>query len=150
LENSLISFLIDRTISHEDQENQLIDGNFSVDAHISKLVKKLIAIFLQENEADYKIENELKKAISSFIFDLHNTLTLAYNTKKKGADFYLINNLRGLISEIIGNQTESQLSSINENYLQTFIDTAIKNYNSSLQEEVNTNESSHTTELNIV
>ena len=140
LNNALVSFLVDRMIIHEDQNNQLTDNDFSVDLHISKLVKIIVSIFLDDKKPDYEIENQLKKAFANFINELHSNLTNAYSSKKIGAEFYLSRNLKNLISEIVGQNTEQQICSFDEKYSQNFIDAAISYNNSNIQENNNSND----------
>ena len=127
LKNRILSILLERIIVVEDENDKMTNLDINIENYLVQFVENLIKILLSDVN-DNQFENELKRIFLNFIGDIFEDLSKSYNSGKRGALKFFFSNLNYLLSSLIGTEAVDILNSINEGFIEKFIDLLIESY----------------------
>ncbi len=112
--------IIERIMSHEGEEDKIINQNFDAEPFIRNITKNIIELFLDENLSDIKFENCLRKSVLLGFGEFFEYLKESYNTKEEGAFYYIDSNIEDLLIAVFGQNAVGVIFKLNDRFIEEF------------------------------
>ena len=127
---TLIEILCERIILIENQLDKLIpEKEFIFDDFFNKELKKIITMFIDENELnlnDKKWEEKFRELVIDMLRNLINGIKNLYETGEEGAKTFMECNIGIIIENLIGQKYLNAIQEYDDNVINNFIENLFK------------------------